>query len=203
MPHPGFAPTPAGGWLVPAPAGVVSRMWRPDRYAEVIPVVRLTRMHGCPVISARTGDRLGRVGEVIVHLGERRITGFRLRRGGLLDRRWRMAAMQDVTAASEAAVVLPDDVALREDERSRDAVGLGRSVTRVIGSDGRVIGRLTDVVADLQTGYLDSLLITPADRRSNRSRGLLRVPIAAVSGRGDATVMVTAETMPLPCEAAV
>src|SRR3712207_7472408 len=38
-------------------------------------------------------------------------------RSSLLGRRWRVAAIEDVVAVTDAAMLLPDDLALREDEQ--------------------------------------------------------------------------------------
>jgi sporulation protein YlmC with PRC-barrel domain len=144
------------------------------------PVICLTEMLGCPVISARTGDRLGRVSQVLVDLVGRRIVGFRLRSGGLLDRRWRLAAMQDVSEVSPEAIVLPDDIALREDEQTETQLPLGGRPLTVIGTDGAEVGRLADVAAELSTGDLVDLRVIPTGTRTRPYAHPLVLPIDRV-----------------------
>jgi uncharacterized protein YrrD len=143
-------------------------------------VICLSEMLGCPVISARTGDRLGRVSQVLVDLVGGRIVGFRLRSGGLLDRRWRLAAMQDVSELSPEAIVLPDDIALREDEQTEAQLPLGGRTMTVIGTDGAEVGRLADVAAELSTGDLVDLRVIPTGARSREFVQPLVLPIDRV-----------------------
>ena len=143
-------------------------------------MVCLTQMQGRPVVSARTGERLGRISEVLVDLSQGRIAGFRLRRGGLLDRRWRVAAMQDVTAASEEAVLLPDDIALREDEPSEWHLPVKRAGMMVIHPNGTSLGRLADITAELGSGALIDLLVVPDRAATGRANRPLRIPVGQV-----------------------
>ena len=143
-------------------------------------MVCLTQMQGRPVVSARTGERLGRISQVLVDLTQGRIAGFRLRRGGLLDRRWRVAAMQDVTAASEAAVLLADDIALREDEPSRQHLPVARRRMTVVHPNGAPLGRLADITAELTTGALIDLLVVPDRTATGRAKRPLRIPVSHV-----------------------
>ncbi|MGD9895446.1 MAG: PRC-barrel domain-containing protein [Dehalococcoidia bacterium] len=143
-------------------------------------MICLTEMLGCPVISARTGDRLGRVSQVLVDLVGKRVVGFRLRSGGLLDRRWRLAAMQDVSEVSPEAIVLPDDIALREDEQTETQLPLGGRPLAVIGTDGAEVGRLADIAAELSTGDLVELRVIPTGARARSYVHPLVLPIDRV-----------------------
>jgi uncharacterized protein YrrD len=143
-------------------------------------VICLTEMLGCPVVSARTGDRLGRVSQVLVDLVGGRLVGFRLRSGGLLDRRWRLAAMQDVSEVSPEMIVLPDDIALREDEQTETQLPLGGRPFTVFGTDGAEVGRLADVSAELSTGDLVDLRVIPARARAREVSHPLVLPIDRV-----------------------
>jgi uncharacterized protein YrrD len=143
-------------------------------------VICLSEMLGCPVISARTGDRLGRVSQVLVDLVGGRIIGFRLRSGGLLDRRWRLAAIQDVSEVSPEAIVLPDEIALREDEQTEAQQPLGGRPLTVIGTDGVEVGRLADVAAELSTGDLVELRVIPTGARARAYVHPLVLPIDRV-----------------------
>lgn len=139
--------------------------------------MRLREVDGRPVVSAQSGERLGRVRQVVLDLAEGRIAGFRLRSGGLLDRRWRIAAMQDVTALTDEAVVVPDAVALREDVRCASHVMLhGRGPT-LHDADGTVLGRLADAIVNPENGALIALLVSPASRRGT---GTTLVPVDRV-----------------------
>jgi hypothetical protein len=101
------------------------------------------------------------VAQVLVDLNGGRIIGFRLRRGGPLDRRWRVAAWEDVTAITAAAVLLADAVALREDEAATGWVALGGPRLPVRAPTGALLGDLVDAEADLATGRLREVFIVP------------------------------------------
>lgn len=124
--------------------------------------IRLKDLRGCPVLSASDGARLGRVSEVLLDIDERRIAGFRLRSGGLLARRWRIAAMEDVTAIEPGLVRIADERALLEDVRPSGRLALGRRGPLVRVHGGAVLGRATDALADAATGRLICLLVQPA-----------------------------------------
>jgi uncharacterized protein YrrD len=147
---------------------------------EELPVICLTEMLGCPVISARTGDRLGRVSQVLIDLAGGRLIGFRLRSGGLLDRRWRLASIQDVSAISRDGVILPDDYALREDEHTEAQLPIGGRPVTVVGTDGVEVGRLADVSAELSTGSLVDLRIIPTGVRGREPSATLVLPVDRV-----------------------
>lgn len=161
-------------------------------------MICLTEMLGCPVISARTGDRLGRVSQVLLDLAGGRIIGFRLRSGGLLDRRWRLAAMQDLSEVSPEAIVLPDEIALREDEYSETQQPLGGRPLAVIGTDGAEVGRLADVSAELSTGDLVDLRVIPTGARARRITPPLVLPIDRVCRSERRAVVVDGTDPPMP-----
>lgn len=142
-------------------------------------------MLGAPVINARTGERLGRVRRVLLDLQSRRIIGVRLRRGGVIDRRWRVAAFEDISSFAGNGVLLPDDVALREDEVSDRCVMIGGRPPRVLQEDGPAIGRLVDAVADLPDGNVAVLLVKPEGGRED-----LAVPAACAHCRPDGVIVV-------------
>lgn len=153
-------------------------------------VSRLRELRGCPVLSAATGARLGRVSEVVLDLGRRCVVGFRLRYGGLLDRRWRLAALLDLTAVRADAIVVPDDVALREDERPAGHLLLGRRAIPVLTAGGALVAWVTDVEAELPAGTLLGLLVVPAMGRGVARREPVSVPIDRVSAVTDHAVIV-------------
>jgi sporulation protein YlmC with PRC-barrel domain len=145
------------------------------------------------VVSASTGDRLGRVDAVLVDLESRRIAGFRLRHGGLLDRRWRLASMDDVTEIRGDAVLVPDGLALREDEPAAEYLPLNRHGAIMVTAGGGVVGTVTDIEANPATGEVVGLLVTPRTGRLARSRPPLAVPIARVQRHGRELVLVDDE----------
>lgn len=144
--------------------------------------MQLTRMIGRPVLNVRTGRRLGRVSEVLVDLAERRVAGFRLRRGGLLDRRWRLAAMDDVVAVGEEAVLMPDDRALREDERHDRRLALGRRRPVVVDGSGALLGWLTDIGAKLETGEVVTLVVAAPGALPWQRGPTLTIPVEQAAG---------------------
>jgi hypothetical protein len=119
---------------------------------------------------------------VLVDLNQRRVAGFRLRHGGLLDRRWRFAAMDDVTAVGEEAVVVPDDLALREDEPHDRRLALGRRHPAVVDRSGASLGRLTDVGAELATGEVVSLVVALPGARPWQQGPEMMVPVEQAAG---------------------
>src|SRR5579884_4036737 len=153
-------------------------------------VMRLRELDGRPVISASTGDRLGRISQVVLDLANRRVAGFRLRAGGLLDRRWRVAAMQDVAAITDSGVMLPDAIALREDEQVEGQIVLGRRGPYVVDDHGDVVGRLADVEADPATGELLVLLVIPASGRQAPFDALVAVPVEQMQAGGRQQIVV-------------
>ena len=160
-------------------------------------MVQLSRLIGRPVLSARTGRRLGRVGEVLLDLAGRRVAGFRLRHGGLLDRRWRFAAMRDLAALGPDAVVVPDELALREDESRDDwpALGrhaLGRRGVAVVDRDGAPLGRLVDAEAKLPAGDLVAIDVRQMGPTLWRRAPTRTIPVSRVHARGRGAIVVDA-----------
>ena len=121
----------------------------------------LSRLRGRPVLSRSTGEQLGRVSQIVLDLSRCRVTGFRLRHGGLFDRRWRIAALQDHAELNDGAIVLPDAIVLREDERVRGQVLLGDRKPLVVDQHGAPRGKLVDATADWESGRLLTLLVRP------------------------------------------
>jgi sporulation protein YlmC with PRC-barrel domain len=124
-------------------------------------LVRLRALRRRSIVAASTGKRLGRVAEVLVDLTGRRVIGFRLRHGGILDRRWRVAALEDISELTDSAVVLPDAIALREDDTPSGCVTLYGNRLPVRDATGAVIGDLVDAEADLATGQLFQVFVAP------------------------------------------
>ena len=153
-------------------------------------VMRVQELRGRPVISARTGDRLGRVSEVLIDLAGPQVFGFRLRCGGLLDRRWRVAAMEDGCEVSAHGITVPDALALREDEPLPGRVSLGGPAVAVVGENGAGIGRLADAVLDPATGRLLGLLVVPRGGWRMGSRRAVCVPAGQVAGARADTLVV-------------
>lgn len=149
---PGFSPeAPSGpggrtgaGGMAPSPAAILA-----------------TQLRGRPVRSARAGEALGHVSQVLLDLSRRAIAGFRLRHGGLLDRRWRLAAFDDVVAVTPTAVLLPDRLALREDVWAAEVVVAHRWTPVVRAADGHPLGRVCDARCDPRTGQIVALGLRP------------------------------------------
>lgn len=152
--------------------------------------IPLQALLGRPVVSARTGERLGRVGGVLLNLTDQRLAGFRLRHGSLLGRRWRVAAMGDVLAVTDRAIVLADDVALREDERPPPARLSGGHRMAVIDADGVTVGSLVDARADPESQDLLELTVAPGHRGMRGPRPPVRVPMAWVRGGDHRTIVL-------------
>jgi uncharacterized protein YrrD len=144
--------------------------------------VRAAFLRGRPVLSARTGEGLGSVSQVLLDLSRRAIAGFRLRHGGLLDRRWRVAALDDVVAVTATAVLLCDRVALREDMRAPELIAAHRWAPLVRTADGRLLGRVRDVRCDARTGDIDALHVRPLAGRSTLQALWLPAQVVAFWG---------------------
>lgn len=159
----GFPPAAPAGLGVDAGTGgaTVSAM------RGVIPAALL---RGRPVRSAPTGEELGRVSQVLLDLSRRAIAGVRLRHGGLLDRRWRVAAFDDLVAVTPSALLLPDRVALREDVRAPAVVVAHRWTPLVRAADAWPLGRVRDVRCDLHTGRIEALCLRPGTGRTAAPR---------------------------------
>jgi sporulation protein YlmC with PRC-barrel domain len=124
-----------------------------------------------PVISAWTGDDLGRVAEVVIDIQAGRVTGFRLRRGGLFDRRWRVAAVADVVRVDAAGIYLVHAAALQEDDDADGRLRLGRRGVSVLDESGRPLGVAKDgVVASLNDDVAHLLVATRSDWRRPKRR---------------------------------
>lgn len=155
--------------------------------------MRLSELHGRPVVSASTGGRLGRVDRVLLDLANRRVAGVQLRHGGLFDRRWRVAAIEDVTEVSEAAIVVPDALALREYERLEGQAPLRRHGPAVADGRGTVIGCIADGLVECRTGRLLALLVAPLAARGARTYPEIWVPIERVCGSRPDTAVIDEE----------
>src|SRR3712207_2383637 len=88
--------------------------------------------------------------------------------------------LQDVSEVSPEMIVLPDDIALREDEQTETQLPLGGRPFTVFGTDGAEVGRLADVSAELSTGDLVDLRVIPARARAREVSHPLVLPIDRV-----------------------
>jgi uncharacterized protein YrrD len=156
--------------------------------------MRLRQFLGRPVMDGHSGEQIGRVDHVLIDARARRITGFRLRRGGLLDRRWRVAALGDVTAMTEAAIVLPDALALREDTGGHEQVFGPRHALPVQDERGVLLGRAIDAQVEPESGRLLSVLVRPAGRSWGSAGSWMRLGRADAAGRRDDTPALIAES---------
>lgn len=149
--------------------------------------MRARDLSGAPVVDGRTGGRLGRVREVLIDPVTARLAGFRLRHGGLLDRRWRVAHLEDVVSVSSAAIVVRDALALREDEPQPAWTALGRHHPLVVDAHGAQAGRVVDAQVDPHSGRLVALLVAPSGQEAHERRPPAAVPadelVAADGGR--------------------
>jgi sporulation protein YlmC with PRC-barrel domain len=141
----------------------------------------LAALRGRPVVSAHDGAHLGRVSAVVVDLTRPRLRGVRLRHGGLLDRRWRLAALEDITRLDEA-VVLADALALREDEVHAGHLILGRHRPDVVDGTGTRLGNLADVEVDAGSGVVKGLVVALAGRRPWQAASVVTVPVTSAAG---------------------
>ncbi len=162
--------------------------------------IRAAHLRGRPVRSAHTGETLGRVSQVLLDLSRRAIVGFRLRHGGLLDRRWRVAAFDDLVAVTATALLLPDRVALREDVRAPEVVVAHRWTPLVRAADGRPLGRVRDVRCDARTGDIDALHVRPLAGRSTLQA--LWLPAQFVAFWGAEVLILSLDTDAARCMAA-
>jgi uncharacterized protein YrrD len=152
--------------------------------------LQLQSLLGRPVVNARTGQRIGRVRQVLLDLSGARLAGFRLRHGSLLGRRWRVAAIEDVVGLTDTAVLLPDDLALREDEQPGAAPVLGGRPVAVVCPDGAIFGNLVDAQADRDTRQLLAVTVHQTQRAAGRRGRSVRVPIERVRGGAGGTVLL-------------
>jgi uncharacterized protein YrrD len=146
--------------------------------------MRLCQIQGRPVVSASTGSRIGKIGSVLLDLPNRRIAGFRLRHGGLLDRRWRVAAMADVAAVTDDAVIVPDALALREDGCTEGRIFAPADGPRALDRTGSSLGRVVDGQIEPDTGRLIALLVQPDNGRDGAGESPSWVPICRVGSLG-------------------
>ncbi|MBI2761212.1 MAG: hypothetical protein HYX51_07290 [Chloroflexi bacterium] len=135
-------------------------------------------------MSASTGSRIGKIGSVLLDLPNRRIAGFRLRHGGLLDRRWRIAAMADVAAFTDDAIIVPDALALREDGCTEGRIFAPADGPRALDRSGSLLGRVVDGQVEPDTGRLTALLVQPDGGREGGSESASWVPICRVGTLG-------------------
>jgi sporulation protein YlmC with PRC-barrel domain len=155
--------------------------------------MRLRALHHRPVVAARSGQQLGRVAQILLDLDHCRVVGFRLRSGGLLDRRWRLAALEDVTEVTDTAVILPDALALREDEPHDGCLALGTGRLPVRDPTGAVIGALVDAEVDVATGQVCMLFLTRRSPAGPRSPLPEKLPVNRLRVAGGHAVV---ETLP-------
>ncbi len=87
------------------------------------------------------------------------------------------------------AVVLPDDLALREDDNLGDRLSSGRRMA-VVDRKGAEVGRLADVAADLITGELVDLIVVPAGGTARRREPPVVVPVHQASRFRPSTILL-------------
>jgi uncharacterized protein YrrD len=157
--------------------------------------MRLRALRHRPVVAARSGQHLGKVAQILVDLDGRRVAGFRLRSGGLFDRRWRLAALEDVIEVTDTAVVLPDALALREDESWVDCLALGGRRLPVRDPTGSVVGELVDVEADVTTGQVCAVFVTSHTSAWMRSPLAEALPACRLRRGGNGAIVKSAPPM--------
>jgi sporulation protein YlmC with PRC-barrel domain len=162
----------------------------------------LSTLRGQPVVSAG-GERLGRVRAAVVDLAARRLRGVRLRHGGLLDRRWRLAAWSDVVRLDGDAIVLSDALALLEDESHTGHLLMGRRRPPLVDRDGRTLGYLADLGVDRRSGAVLELLVAGTGRWPRQGGELVAVPVERAAGwRFGGIPMTAPSAAEPPCVAA-
>jgi len=150
-----------------------------------------TQLRGRPVRSARAGAALGHVSQALLDLSRRAIAAFRFRHGGLLDRRWRLAAFDDFVAVTPTAVLLPDRLALREDVRAPEVVAAHRWTPVVRAADRHRLGRVRDLRCDPRTGRIDALGLRPPS--GNPALPPARLPAGLVARWGADGLLVSVD----------
>lgn len=156
----------------------------PSREAAERFVTVSSLMH-LPVLDLGTGQRLGRVDNIILSSDHRTVEAY-TSHGGFL--RGTKAFPARGATIGQDAIVLPPGALERFDKRSLRGLPLAGPVTgtRLLSDSGRVLGTVTDIQMDPVTAEVVGYEVNPEDRslldRLRRRTAVL--PVAAVRRRG-------------------
>jgi sporulation protein YlmC with PRC-barrel domain len=162
-------------------------------------VPRMTEIVGKPVLTAETGDRLGRIEDLLLGPDRVRVDAVLV---GTDWRSWlgqgRVLLLEDVQVLGEVAIVTKDAAplaALSEWRDSGHTVHLSSAALkgkRVITNNGNCVGMVKDAIVDTQTGRVEQLEVVEREAGRLKARRSL-VPVTPEVRIGDDLVVVPEE----------
>lgn len=138
--------------------------------------MRISEVLGKPIVSADTGERVGRVEDLLLDLPRHALVGVLVTDGVLSQQR--VLPFEEVLTIGVDAIIVKTIATMRD---ARDWVRDGRAATRsrsvhgkdVVTADGARIGTVGDLIADERTGQVEALEIATARHGVRRSRSVL------------------------------
>lgn len=151
-------------------------------------------LSGLAVVTEGTGDRLGRVQDVLFDPGSGRITAFLVHPGGLFAKPQVLPRLFMRRLGSDALLVEPGKVL--EDAATDPAVegsqhGRALDGRPVLDDAGKFLGRVDDVLVDEENLAVPALLLG-TNLIDTMLHGKPRIPLAAVKAFGQDSIVVPA-----------
>jgi uncharacterized protein YrrD len=139
-------------------------------------VMRLNEMMGKPVIAADTGEKVGRVDDLLLDRRHHHVVGVLVTDGVLAKQR--VLPFGDVQTVGTDAIVVRTAIAICD---ASDWIRRGRPANRsrsihgkdVVTAEGARVGRVHDVVADERTGDVVALEVTTGRQGARLARPAL------------------------------
>jgi uncharacterized protein YrrD len=159
-------------------------------------LVRGSDLVGLPVVTL-AGDDIAEVRDVVYDPAEGQVIGFTLNKRGRLARRLgRFLAQDRVSAVGANAVMVADETALTEDPPHDRDPGSGNVLAdKVLTDSGVLIGTVTDVVVDTESGTVVGYEVEPVDEPAGRHGRRSYVPLPDAGAISGETLIVPASTV--------
>jgi len=157
---------------------------------------RYQRIKGLRVLTAKEGNEVGKVDDLVVDPDQKKVAWLRLHRGGVFgERHW--APVAAVHSLGEDVVIIQSEADLRAAPNSPEAEALVSAKRGLIGNkavteQGERLGEIGDYEFTPDTFALANLFVSPS---MNVLGQFLTIPAAKVLTIGQDAVIVTADAV--------
>jgi sporulation protein YlmC with PRC-barrel domain len=142
---------------------------------------------GRKVVSRASAEELGRVSQLILDAGERRVSALVVGSG----RKARLVDWDDLSGFGPDAVMVADDAAVREPAGDWDRLAADGKLAvvgiRALSERGNELGRVDDVTFDPATGVVEALVVGDRPVPATELLGSGSYAVVFDAGQDDAT----------------
>jgi uncharacterized protein YrrD len=160
-------------------------------------------LDGLAVVSLSSGERLGRVEDVVFHPASGRVTGFLVNRGGMFTKPKYLAADQ-VQALGADALTIKSEEALTDSDTvgapPEDIAAKQLDGRPVLNQAGIILGKIADIALETE-GLTVPYLVLATGLLDNALHGKPQLPLSLIQTIGADSVIVSNAYDPKPPDA--